>query len=901
MAIAIKYGIIKKSIIVLLVIVITSSFIIRNYIYAVNADDAQEASDEYSNQATTMLDEMKTLFEVEDSINDKKNEGGALFMPVTDFVVGVADNILGTLQSVFLEDRKILSNLFTADSIKLKGPAGLKKVTLYLIKYSPAAIFSGIIPALDVNFFSTKGEEGKVDVKKSSINYETKGTYTYQECKDSFGAPDSVNIYYDKMSTTEILLRVVSLVCVIDAIEAIGNFNVGVGLEVEATVGSLISAATFGVLSAVTWGTASVMGLARQTSYWRLWQDETTDTWYFWISSQNLYIDQLTSLYTDIEKKSGTLYEINEEIVINTKESTAYALRSSIATWYRAIRVFALVSLLSVLVYIGIKIVLSSTSAENKAKYKNMLVDWLTAVCILFILHYLMALILSITERITEIFKVTTISEGGIDYLMTTIRNSIVQVNGSVFQYWGYAIMYIALVILTLTFTYEYIKRLILLALLTMIAPLIALTYPLDKIKDNQAQGFSLWLREYIFNCLIQPLHLLLYIMIVTTAIKSMNNPIIAIVALALFRPAENFLRKLFGFDRATTMNSLKTLAGGAVIMKLLNKIPKSHKNSQNENSGANKPEGKKSVRMNENNTSSTDINFANRNATFSKDSNTTTQSSKNKSKSLANKPLKNAPKALARGLRWTAKTGMKVGGALAGTLVGISAGVADGEIGLPVENVVAGAYAGGKAGETTFEKTDNITKKVVNGIGNKIDNLKEKQDKEKNGEKNYNKSSIRQSFYESDGWKEIADDPSITGDKIARTEEFLNNGIYDPDIIKQSLQNDISATNYIDYSEAGVETVKDMSKLQEVNITPKDYGEFKKCGIADVDKISKIKSKHKSEPSSKVASYMSIAKHGKHILNDQVAFTRLARSFDATITDDEAEKLRKEISSYLI
>ena len=335
--------------------------------------------------------------------------------------------------------------------------------------------------------------------------------------------------------------------------------------------------------------------------------------------------------------------------------------------------------------------------------------------------------------------------------------------------------------------------------------------------------------------------------------------------------------------------------------MKLLNKIPKSHKNSQNENSGANKPEGKKSVRMNENNTSSTDINFANRNATFSKDSNTTTQSSKNKSKSLANKPLKNAPKALARGLRWTAKTGMKVGGALAGTLVGISAGVADGEIGLPVENVVAGAYAGGKAGETTFEKTDNITKKVVNGIGNKIDNLKEKQDKEKNGEKNYNKSSIRQSFYESDGWKEIADDPSITGDKIARTEEFLNNGIYDPDIIKQSLQNDISATNYIDYSEAGVETVKDMSKLQEVNITPKDYGEFKKCGIADVDKISKIKSKHKSEPSSKVASYMSIAKHGKHILNDQVAFTRLARSFDATITDDEAEKLRKEISSYLI
>ena len=44
-----------------------------------------------------------------------------------------------------------------------------------------------------------------------------------------------------------------------------------------------------------------------------------------------------------------------------------------------------------------------------------------------------------------------------------------------------------------------------------MIAPFVALTYPIDKLNDGQAQGFNKWLKEYIFNLLIQPMHLLLY------------------------------------------------------------------------------------------------------------------------------------------------------------------------------------------------------------------------------------------------------------------------------------------------------------------------------------------------------------------------------------------------------
>ena len=48
-------------------------------------------------------------------------------------------------------------------------------------------------------------------------------------------------------------------------------------------------------------------------------------------------------------------------------------------------------------------------------------------------------------------------------------------------------------------FTWIYIKRAITVAFLTLMAPLVAITYPIDKINDGQAQAFDRWLKEYIF------------------------------------------------------------------------------------------------------------------------------------------------------------------------------------------------------------------------------------------------------------------------------------------------------------------------------------------------------------------------------------------------------------------
>ena len=92
-----------------------------------------------------------------------------------------------------------------------------------------------------------------------------------------------------------------------------------------------------------------------------------------------------------------------------TMESTAYQLRDTVANWYLILRDIAVVALLSILVYVGIRIIISTTSSD-KAKYKQLLVDWVVAVCLLFIMHYIMSFSNMLVEKIINIVDSTQIN-----------------------------------------------------------------------------------------------------------------------------------------------------------------------------------------------------------------------------------------------------------------------------------------------------------------------------------------------------------------------------------------------------------------------------------------------------------------------------------------------------------
>lgn len=262
------------------------------------------------------------------------------------------------------------------------------------------------------------------------------------------------------------------------------------------------------------------------------------------------------------------------------EKNIASQIQPTIASWYVALRNLATVGLLSVLLYIGIRIIISST-ASDKAKYKQMLMDWLIALCILFFLHYVMAFMLEVTETIIDGLEINnqiavnvTGTGGGVSFNTDLTGLCRFQVQyASLGTRAIYLIMYMGLVICTVMFTWTYVKRVVTMAFLTLMAPMVALTYPIDKIRDGKAQAFNSWFKEYLFNLLIQPFHLLMYAAFLGSSMNiATANPIFAIMFLAFLIPAEKLLRKFFGIggETAGSLGAAAGLLGGAAVFKRL-------------------------------------------------------------------------------------------------------------------------------------------------------------------------------------------------------------------------------------------------------------------------------------------------------------------------------------------
>lgn len=85
-----------------------------------------------------------------------------------------------------------------------------------------------------------------------------------------------------------------------------------------------------------------------------------------------------------------------------------------------------------------------------------------------------------------------------------------------------------------------------------------------------------MWFKEYIFNVIIQPVHLLLYVVLIGAAIDLAKESLIyAVVAMYFMTPAEKLIRKFFGFDNAGTLSAAGSFAGGALFSAMINKMSK--------------------------------------------------------------------------------------------------------------------------------------------------------------------------------------------------------------------------------------------------------------------------------------------------------------------------------------
>ena len=559
--------------------------------------------------------------------------GGSLVQPIMHFLVFIADSVMSILQRNFISEQDVVIQASASENSQwswgwlsigllalvsigigiatiLTGGLGAVVIgtivtaggiagsiisvseiasnlggsfDIPLIAYNPYTIFSGEIPAMDINFINPMGE--KLRQRSRRLVYSGTHDAISQELAQQLFSDEEFFLGQNYMFIT----------------------------DVEMSRSEFMTKYRYSDQNGCYWKETLASGCSYSSyaEYWVwIYEGKVYGIQYYYDSNGTIF----TNYYCmDAERLDDYDIEIGEYETYY--ESSAAILQDSIATWYKVLRRIALIGLLSVLVYVGIRIMLTAAAGE-KAKYKKMFIDWLIAVCMLFVLHYLMIFILTLATKMSSIFNQAGVYNMHVELPESTVigagkhtRNLLdnpdnldetdnilgIEDSSTGGPIWTgefvgfirllagyeskkdstiYGLMYLVLVIDICVFTFMYLRRVLYMAFLTMIAPLVALTYPLDRIKDGKAQAFSMWLKEYIFNALIQPVHLILYTMLISTAISlAVEHPVYALVALGFMMPAEKFIRQMFGFEKASSLNPVGAFAGGALVMQMVNNI----------------------------------------------------------------------------------------------------------------------------------------------------------------------------------------------------------------------------------------------------------------------------------------------------------------------------------------
>jgi len=254
--------------------------------------------------------------------------------------------------------------------------------------------------------------------------------------------------------------------------------------------------------------------------------------------------------FFDFEKAGGAV--VDEDGII-------YIIKENVAMWYYIFRIVAILIMLLVLIYLGIKMAIT-TIGEKKAVYKEMLLSWIIGFVILFAINYIMFAIIHINESL--IGWVIPENEDGTELsLYETVRTKAYSLKATT-GFIGMA-MYIILVYYSIRFLIMYFKRFLTVTILALMSPFVAVSYAIEKINKKGRGGeiYSNWFKDFLYSVIIQAIHAMIYTVFISTAIKlsetSFTGVFIAFMCLYFMVRVDKLVRKIFGLDRGKSAGKI--------------------------------------------------------------------------------------------------------------------------------------------------------------------------------------------------------------------------------------------------------------------------------------------------------------------------------------------------------
>ena len=240
-------------------------------------------------------------------------------------------------------------------------------------------------------------------------------------------------------------------------------------------------------------------------------------------------------------------------------------IKQSAAVWYVSIRNIALVGMVISLIYVAIRMAIA-TVAEEKAKYKKMLTSWFIGLVLIFVIHYIIIIMLRLSSEFINFIKTaieTDTSTSGMEKdILGNLWNTLNKTDGAQKIY--IVILYMVLTYYELKFFIMYMFRVFKVFILTIIAPIIALTYPIDTIGDGRAQAFNHWFRMIMMEIFVQPIQLVIYIIFVYSASEiAKTAPIIGIIFIIALDNGEKKIRKALKIEGGPQLKDIKLMRKG--------------------------------------------------------------------------------------------------------------------------------------------------------------------------------------------------------------------------------------------------------------------------------------------------------------------------------------------------
>lgn len=273
---------------------------------------------------------------------------------------------------------------------------------------------------------------------------------------------------------------------------------------------------------------------------------------------------QLSDFFTigDLLTNKYPLFNINlfEETPSGPNSDLSNTIKDNVAIWYVTIRNIAAAACAVTLLYVGIRMAISTT-AEDTAKYKKMLMSWVIGAILLFVIHYIILIMMKlneifvgfITNAVEQDTNITAMEEA----MLTIIPQNTAKAEG-----WGklvYLVMNFVMLFYELKFFIMYLFRVLNIFIMTIISPLICVTYPIDAMGDGRAQGFNNWFRRIMMEILIQPIHLIIYLIFIYSAGEiATEAPLIGIIFIIALDYSERIVKNAFKLRGGKGLREIK-------------------------------------------------------------------------------------------------------------------------------------------------------------------------------------------------------------------------------------------------------------------------------------------------------------------------------------------------------